>query len=43
MATEAKQIKLDEHDLNLYHHEAINIAKIAGKVSGQLCELDTLV
>ncbi len=39
MATQTKQIKLDEkHDLDLYHQEAINIAKIAGKVGG-LCEL----
>ena len=35
MATQTKQIKLDgKDDLDLYHQEAINIAKIAGKVGG---------
>ena len=43
MATKTKQIKLDQkHDLDLYHQEAINIAKIAGKVDSQICELDDL-
>jgi hypothetical protein len=43
MATGSKQMKLDEHDLDLYYQEAINIAKIAGKVRGLICKLDTLV